>query len=495
MSDTGSWRTAADVHRSARPKTVRVRAAIASAVVVGVSLAVAGVLIVSTLHGRLVGAQKDAAALRARDIAALASSGHLPVELSIPGEDRALIQIVDMQGHIVQQGANTQGEPAIVTLSQLRASHHVATKRGLPIGDGERFAVVSLRVSTPAGDRSIITAESLEGADDVTTEVIRLLLGGFTLVVGIVTLLVLGTTRAAFVPVGTMTAEVGEISANDLHRRVSSPTADGEIGELANAMNLLLDRLETASERERRFVADASHELRSPLASVRAALEIADTHPDKIDARTAIQDALADHVRLDRLVDDLLALARLDGTHDSGVDAVDLALLVSADLATRHNPKIEITTDLQSTIVTGIETQLTRVVRNVVDNACRHARSQVKITATPSGETVVVRVEDDGPGIRDRDRLLVFERFHRLDESRSADDGGSGLGLAIVRATLHAHDGTVGVDDSPLGGARFTITLPRTPTNEPGPGDSRWAVPRRSRHRTPRDATRSGVNS
>ncbi len=442
------------------PSTVRARATIAAAVVVGAALAATGVLVVNTLHGRLVRGQRDTAELRARDVAVLIADGHLPAALSIPGEDRALVQVVDGRGTVLVQSTNTAGEPAVLPLSDLRKDHFLTTMRGLPIGDGERFVVVGLLAKTAIGPLTVITAESLESADDDTAAVARLLLFGFPLMVVLVTVIVLRTTQSAFKPVSKMTVELGEISSNDLHRRVTSPTADDEIGKLGEAMNLLLGRLERSSERERRFVADASHELRSPLASIRAALEIADTHRAKIDPHLAISDALADHVRLDRLVDDLLALARLDGAHLVDVGPVDFALLATVDLVGRPDSPVHLDQTLKPAIAFGDETQLGRALRNLIDNALRHATSRVTVSTGVIGDRVIAQVNDDGPGIPVGDRDFVFERFSRRDNARAVDDGGSGLGLAIVREVIEAHHGTVQVADSPLGGAQFTIILP-----------------------------------
>ena len=450
-----------------QPTTVRARTTIAAAVVVGAALAATGVLVVNTLHGRLVRGQRNTAELRARDVAVLVADGHLPATLAIPGEDRALIQVVDARGRVLVQSTNTANQPSILAATELAKAPFVTTMRGLPIGDSERFVVVALPATTATGIVTVITAESLESADDDTSAVARLLLFGFPLMVGLVTLIVLRTTQSAFDPVNKMTVELGEISSNDLHRRVSLPTSDDEIGELGGAMNLLLERLERSSDRERQFVADASHELRSPLASVRAALEIADTHPDKIDPHLAISDALADHVRLDRLVDDLLALARLDGTHSVDVEAVDFALLATVDLAGRPDSNVQITRALGPAIVVGDETQLGRALRNLIDNALRHAHSSVSIRTSTVRDRAIVAVDDDGPGIPMEERSFVFERFSRRDNARAVDDGGSGLGLAIVREVVEAHRGTVEVSDGALGGARFVISLPKaTPVLE-----------------------------
>jgi signal transduction histidine kinase len=441
------------------PRTVRARTTLAAAVVVGAAFIGTGTLVVSTLSNRLVQGQREAAELRARDIALLIVDD-LPETLSIPGEDRALIQVVDRRGKVLVQGANTAGEPAILSSNELRKLHVGKTMRGLPIGDGERFAVVAMKTKTPLGPITVITAESLASADNDTIVVVRLLSLGFPLLIALVALIVFRNTRSALNPVSKMAAELGEISSDDLHRRVSLPVEDDEIGELGAAMNLLLERLERSSERERRFVADASHELRSPLASIRTALEVADTYPDQVNVHGAIRDVLADHVRLDRLVDDLLALARLDGARPSDVEAVDFALLVSVDLASRLDLCVQVKRTLGSAIVVGDERQLGRALRNLIDNALRHATVRIEISTATVGDRVFVSVGDDGPGVPMSERQFVFDRFSRLDHARALEDGGTGLGLAIVREVIEAHHGTVEITDSSFGGAEFTISLP-----------------------------------
>ena len=444
-----------------RPVTIRARATIAAATVVGAALVLAGVFLVVTLHHRLVQGQRNTAQLRGRDVGALAASGRLPATLSIPGEGRALIQVVNRAGKVVSRSDNITGETPILPSDLRNRRSWSGVRRGLPIGDGEAFIVVSRIYPAPGGELSVITAESLESAREDAASLARLLIAGLPLFVGLVALVTRRVVKTALQPVGAMNAQLAEITSNRLHRRVTQPATDDEIAELASTMNTMLDRIQVASDRQRSFVADASHELRSPLTSVRAALEVAEAHPNTVDPHVAIRDALADHDRLDALVADLLTLARLDESVSTEVGApVDLALLVGADIESRTEPTVNWSLDLQPAVVTGSERQLQRVVRNLVDNAVRHADSGVVVSTGVSGRDVVLRVSDDGVGIADEHRDRVFERFARIDTARSVDDGGTGLGLAIVRVTVQAHGGSIGLIDGPSSGAVFEVRLP-----------------------------------
>jgi signal transduction histidine kinase len=266
-------------------------------------------------------------------------------------------------------------------------------------------------------------------------------------------------------PVERIRNEVDEITHTTLHRRVPDPGTVDEVGRLARTMNAMLDRLEQAQEQQRRFVSDASHELRSPLTTIKASVEIAARHPVESRWQQAATTVLSETDRLDGLVGDLLELARLDETPSSTPTAteVDLDELVRAEVA-RHRGDTTITLDttaVSAARVRGDQPQLTRVVRNLVDNAHRHARQRVAVDVHVEDGQVVLRVDDDGTGIPEGDRLRVFERFTRLDEGRARSAGGAGLGLALVKAVVTAHGGTVVVDDAAIGGARFEVTLPK----------------------------------
>jgi signal transduction histidine kinase len=252
---------------------------------------------------------------------------------------------------------------------------------------------------------------------------------------------------------------VRELSATTLDARVPVPPTDDEIAELATTMNEMLDRLQAASVSQRQFVSDASHELRSPVASIRAQLETALRYPDDVDWPSVAQIVLAEDARLEHLVGNLLAMARLEEGRLGPRSEIDLDDLVMAQTQRMTGVRLDLS-GVSGGRVWGNPDELTSVVRNLLDNAARHARSTVAVSVRETGPWVVVSVGDDGPGVPPEDRERVFERFARLQEGRSRDQGGTGLGLALSRRVAEAHGGQVHVEESPLGGACFVVSLP-----------------------------------
>jgi signal transduction histidine kinase len=244
-------------------------------------------------------------------------------------------------------------------------------------------------------------------------------------------------------PVAAIRAKVADITARDLHRRVPVPRSKDEIAALATTVNGTLDRLETAVEQHKRFVADAAHELRSPIATLRARLELAE--PSELTA-----EALADVERLQSLAADLLMLARLDAGEPLRSGEIDLGQVAAeAALRARRRPDVRVELDVAPDVVLpGSSGHLDRLVTNLVDNAVRHASATVRVrVAAEDGDAVLV-VSDDGPGIPEDQREAVFGRFTRLDAARARDAGGAGLGLPIARDIAHLHGGTLVYDDA-----------------------------------------------
>ena len=298
---------------------------------------------------------------------------------------------------------------------------------------------------------------TLEPVGD-TMQVLRLLLALMVplliLVVGVTTWRLVGRTLE---PVEAIRRQVAEISAAALDRRVPEPTTADEVQRLARTMNAMLDRLDAAARRQRTFTSDASHELRSPLATIRANLEVALAARAPVDWPRLAREWLAEQARLEALVADLLVLARLDERApplSSLVDLDELVLSEARAIQARARVRVDVTA-VSGGRVRGDPVQLRRVVANLLDNAERHAATSVRCAVTTSDHTVELMVTDDGSGIPDADRHRVFDRFVRLDESRDHRAGGAGLGLAIVREVVTAHGGTVEVS-----GATFAIHLP-----------------------------------
>jgi signal transduction histidine kinase len=261
-------------------------------------------------------------------------------------------------------------------------------------------------------------------------------------------------------PVEAIRRRVTEIRAGSLDRRVPEPASDDEIGRLARTMNEMLERLERSSERQRQFVSDASHELRSPIASMRTQLEVAAAYPAGADWPDLVSGVLDETERMERLVDDLLALARADeGVIVRRIEEVDLGEIVLSE--TERIERLEVVTEgVEPVLVRGDGLAVRRVVRNLLENAARHAASAIEVRVAAKDGGVAFEVDDDGSGIAPADRNRVFERFTRLEEGRSRDAGGTGLGLAVVREIVAAHGGSVAVLDGRRGGARFAVWLP-----------------------------------
>jgi len=307
-------------------------------------------------------------------------------------------------------------------------------------------------------DGFLVAAEELEEVQESVSAVrgaLTILVPLLTLTFGALTWFMVGR---ALRPVHAITERVGEITSSDLDRRVPVPSGNDEIVELATVMNTMLDRVESGVDRQRQFAADASHELRSPLATLRTAAEMISLNPSSGRIPTLADDVMAEADRMEQLIADLLALARSESA-TRPTTTIDLAEL--ADAASGVVGRADVTVRLDapsSATAVGDASQLERAIRNLVDNAVRHATSQVLITVTDPG---IVSVEDDGPGVPVDARTAVFDRFARLDEGRARTEGGAGLGLALVKAIADRHDASVAVDESPtLGGARFTLSLP-----------------------------------
>jgi signal transduction histidine kinase len=268
----------------------------------------------------------------------------------------------------------------------------------------------------------------------------------------------------ALAPVEAVRAEVSGMRGADLHKRVPVRDKDDEISRLARTMNALLERVEQATNRQREFVADASHELRGPLTRVRSLLEVSIAHPATGKPEVIYRSVLSDITKLQQLVDDLLFLARSEsGTQevpDVGVDLDDLVLDQVRELRERGLVRVDASA-VSAARVRGDANQLKRAISNLASNAERHATTTITFELREyDGQSEVV-VADDGPGIPEEQRDAVFQRFTRLDDARSRDSGGAGLGLAIVHDIVARHSGTFSIGTSETGGARMILTFRR----------------------------------
>ncbi|AKN70459.1 histidine kinase [Streptomyces sp. PBH53] len=471
--------------------SVRARAALAATAVVSLALVAAGVLVVAVLRHNLTERAGLEAEVSARTVAGsqAALDGRFGA-LDLPDDEDRPVQVVDAAGTVLAAGDDLRGRRAVADFAP-------APDGGAPSGrtdddddddesppargrvgtdvDRETLAVrvddetheyrfAAVHGTTYAGRTyTVYAGASLADEQATLDQVTRAMLVGLPFLLAVVAGVTWLVTRRALRPVEGIRAEMAEITGSgDLARRVPEPDSRDEIARLARTTNETLAALERSVERQHRFVADASHELRSPIASLRTQLEVAEQHPGLLD----VPDLLHDVVRLQDLAAGLLLLARLDAGERPADGLVDLGALAREEVA-RRGPADRITpavtTDGTGLEVRGSRNQLARVLGNLLDNAQRHAATAITVTVAATPDTVTLTVADDGHGVAPADRERVFERFVRLDEARSRDEGGAGLGLAIARDVVQHHGGTLTLADAQGGGAAFRIDLPRAP--------------------------------
>ncbi|MGW4239961.1 ATP-binding protein [Streptomyces sp. NPDC004749] len=410
---------------------------------------------------------------RVLDVSSLVEHGRLRRLIPSSGGDADVVQVVDASGRVLA-GSESETRPGSVSgfphpLPRGLAEGHPATLHDLAIGDGGDFRVRARPIMVDGRPATVVAAVSLERSERTLASLGTALAFGVPVLTALVAWTISGTAGRTLGPVETLRRQAADISATDLHRRLDLPASQDEVHALAVTLNDMLARLDSASATQRRFVADAAHELRSPLTAIRAQLEVLATYPDPARDPAVAAALLEDTQRLHDLVEDLLALARSEDPAPARMrSVVDLDEVVLAEIRRQH-ALIATVIDARGVSagrVRGDAEALRRVVRNLLDNAHRHAVHQVRVALGERGTTVELTVSDDGSGIPPADRERVFERFTRLDEARSREAGGSGLGLAIVAKIIAAHGGSAHADQDPppgdggLGGARLVIRLP-----------------------------------
>ncbi|MFD7665469.1 sensor histidine kinase [Streptomyces sp. NPDC059788] len=469
-----------------RPASMRGRSAAAAALAMALVLAVGGGWLYALLRANLLDNTTSRTEVAARKVAAQADTGALPDVLPSPADGVDLVLVLDGAGRVVATSLRT-ADPLAAELRDLRppsdqdSADRVISGSPAVAAGGSRADVVVVRATPPGGGqvRYVYAVTVLSDVDDATHAIGVALLASAPPLIALAAAIAWAVTGLALRPVTAIRTELAAVSESELDRRVPDPAGGDEIALMARTVNATLDRLEQAVTRQRQFVADASHELRNPIAAVRSRLEVALAAEARSGAGSGagaedpaslehpVRAALRDTERLQRIAADLLLLARLDAHAPRAAEPVDLALLAAEEAAGRpgRGGARLIVAAAEPVPVRGDPVQLERLLTNLVDNALRYAASEVRVVARFQGGPVpraVLEVVDDGPGIPEADRSQVFERFARLDAARDRETGGTGLGLAIARGIARAHGGDLTVRSREDGrpGARFVAVLP-----------------------------------
>lgn len=428
-------------------RSVRGRTTLGATVVVAVALLIGAFSFYGVLSASIHGSTERAAEQRLEELTERAGGPGKDIDAL----DDEILQIIGADGSVRAASEDAREKLGSTPLP-------VDDDPQTTTVDGETVLVVSEDIER---DQTLVLAVSMEDDAETLATVATLLAIALPLLLLLVAVTTWSVVGRALRPVELIREEVDGITAERLHQRVPVPETADEIAALATTMNGMLDRLDAAATAQRRFVSDASHELRSPLATIRQHAELAQAHPDVTSIGELAEVVSEEGLRLQGIVESLLLLARLDegaSTHDEAVDLDDIAL---GEVRRLRAAGIDVDgSGIHAARVHGDPRLLGQLVRNLADNAVRHSRGRVAIGVTPSDGYVFVTIEDDGTGVPAEERERIFERFVRLDEARSRDAGGSGLGLAIARGIAASGHGTLTVDDSRWGGARFVLTLP-----------------------------------
>ncbi len=463
-----------------RRLSLRARLTVLATLVVAGGLVAGALLLVGSLQASLLRSLDDTARQRAQDVAALVDEDRLPATIPVAGAGTVLVQVVDEAGRVTAASAGADRAVPLLPPAELaaaRADRAPRFLRGDRIGEGAPLRVVAWPAGPARAPVTVVAAVSVTNVADSVHVVAAAMVVGVPVLLTLLAATTWVTVGSTFRPVSALRRGAEEITGTGASRRLPLPAARDEVWRLGVTLNRMLDRLEEAGRHQRAFVADAAHELRSPLASMRTQLEVALCHPELADWPATADAVLQDALRLGRMAEDLLALARLDeGQAPPRRKQVDLGDLVRAVVRRLPAPAVPVEVRAAAGVrVRGDPDGLARVVQNLLDNALRYAATRVEVSVRAEGALAVLAVADDGPGVPPADRQRVFERFTRLDDARSRELGGAGLGLAIVREIARAHGGEVTVDDAGPAvtvddgspsveaggpGARFVVWLP-----------------------------------
>jgi signal transduction histidine kinase len=435
------------------PRTIRGRVTVLAVTLTAMLLIGASVLMIGVLRWQLIDNLDENLAQRADAIAADLGDGQGG---GFGGDEDLLVQVIASDGTTATASSNLAGAAPIAPLVP-----GYTTTSAVP-GRSETFRVLTRKVDTDNGPGYLLVGINRDDVTDplrIMTRTLALTVPAVVFLLGVLTWWLIGRVLR---PVDTMRAQMAEITASNLGGRIPEPGTGDEIDRLARTMNETLARVEDAVRHQQRFVADASHELRSPLTRIRTELEVDLSQPPaSADPIATERSVLDETIALQRLVDDLLHLARSDaGATDLvgvSVDLDDIVLTETRRLAERGRVIVD-SRRVSAANVTGAPSQLMHAVQNLLDNAERHASTTVTITLAETDGLARLTVSDDGDGIAADKRDEVFERFTRLDEARTRDAGGTGLGLAITRDIIERHGGTIRLAEGP--DTTFVIELP-----------------------------------
>ena len=444
-----------------RRRSLRARLTLATSAGLAVALALAAVLLVNALRVSLIRGLDLSARQGAVEVAALIDQDRLPSPVPVaPGT--LTVQVLDAQGRIINVSPGADRLVPMLPPAQARAAARTGQARtlsGPPLGLPSLLRVVAVGA---AGHHVVIAAISYTEASDSLATLAKVLAIGTPLLFGLLALATWLLTGYTLRPIAALRRGAAEVTGTGVPRALPVPPARDEVRSLAVTLNDMLSRLAEAQQRQRDLVSDTAHELRSPIASIRAQLEVALDHPDGLDWTETARDVHADTLRLARLTEDLLLLARLDG-QPLRRKPTDLAAVCESVAARYATARVPVRAEAAGPcVVAGDPDALARLLVNLLDNAVRHAASRVCVSVLRDGGWAVLTVTDDGPGIPPEDAERVFGRFARLDDARARrarGEEGAGLGLAIVRSTAEAHGGTVSLGDAGPG-LRAVVRLP-----------------------------------
>lgn len=439
--------------------SVRARVALGAVFAVGFTLVVVGVSIVKMTAESMVSDAQKVAEVQAKNLGIVVEAGRVSPVLSVDAARTTILQVVGAGEQVLAASPTLVDTPPLISpIPAVGVTESSTVQVKSWKGAKTDYRVVAVGTDSPEGPVAVVAGVSLEKSKDVLARLTWLLLVSFAGVLVVVAGISWLVTGWALRPVEMIRAEVESLTGQDLGRRVPVPTHRDEVRRLAITMNTMLDRLQTATDRQRTFIADASHELRSPLASLRTQLEVAAAHPETFEARELAEETLQDTLRLEALANDLLKLAKLDAGRLVETDLVPVGPALNDVLQQRRSDRVPVRVVGLTCDYPVSKSVLTQAVTNLVDNAVRHADTEVVVTVQETVSGVEVTVQDDGLGVPAEDKDRIFERFVRLDSARSREDGGTGLGLAIARESAMASGGRLELVDSPRGAA-FRLTF------------------------------------